>query len=467
MNIEPRWQNQEEAFQFALGRPSVMFNMGMGTGKTRTAIDVAFAREDVHKILVVCPKSILVDKVWEKNLQKFHPEDHWECISLIDGTIIKKAQDVTIDVILADHADRKVFVVVNYDIVWRADLGDALRRVGFDLVILDESHRAKSAGSKVSKYLHLLGKHIPYKMCLSGTPMANSPLDVYGQYRFLDPTIFGTRYDNFKERYAVLGGPERRFIVGFKNLKELDSKFDSIAYTCKMSDIREELKLPPELPPIERGIYLSKKDMNALKELKKEFMAEYEQGVVAVKNVLGVILRQQQITSGFCMMKDGPNQPERMQELNTVKKDQLVEDLQDISPKASVVVFCVFRHDLDAVHVAAREAKRDVFEVSGTVNELEVWRTHKGAVLAVQVQAGAEGIDLTLANHAIYFSLPALSIYEQSRARLYRPNQTRPVSFIHYLARGTIDELIYDSLIRKRNLIDDIQAGAVDFGRLK
>ena len=58
----------------------------------------------------------------------------------------------------------------------------------------DESHRAKAAGSKVSKFLALLGKRVHYKMCLSGTPMANSPLDVYGQYRFLDSSIFGTNH---------------------------------------------------------------------------------------------------------------------------------------------------------------------------------------------------------------------------------------------------------------------------------
>lgn len=463
--VEPRWDNQEEAFRFALEHPSVMFNMGMGTGKTRTALDVVFAREDVHKILVVCPKNALLDNVWEKNLIKFHPEDKWSCYNLINGTVKTKAEQVR--QIAENPTEDKIFIVVNYDIVWRAELGDALRVIGIDTVILDESHKIKSAGSKVSKYAALLGKRIPYKMCLSGTPMANSPLDVYGQYRFLDPTIFGTRYDRFQQQYAVMGGPEHRFVVAFKNLRELDQKFDSIAYTCKMSDIHDRLKLPPELPPIERGVYLSKKDMDTLKELKKEFIAECGSGRVVVKNILGAILRQQQITSGFCAVRDNPAEPERIQELNTVKRDQLVEDLEDISPEASVVVFCVFRHDLDAVHVAAREAKRNVFEVSGSANELDKWREHDGAVLAVQIQSGSESVDLTKANHAIYYSMPALSLYEQSRARLYRPPQTRPVSFIHYIARGTIDELMYNSLIRKRNLVEDIQNGLVDFGSIK
>ena len=49
------WQNQTEAVAFSLEHPSTMLNMDMGTGKTRVAIEVAFAREDVYTVLVVCP----------------------------------------------------------------------------------------------------------------------------------------------------------------------------------------------------------------------------------------------------------------------------------------------------------------------------------------------------------------------------------------------------------------------------
>ena len=462
--VEPRWENQEEAFQFALKHPFAMLNMGMGTGKTRTALDTVFERKDIRRILIVCPKSILVDHVWEKNLRRFHPNDTWYCCSLIKGTIKEKAEDVRG---MLDDTESRIFIVVNYDIVWRTELGDAFRSFNPDMIILDESHRAKSAGSKVSKYLALLGKRTPYKMCLSGTPMANSPLDVYGQYRFLDSTIFGTRHSDFLQQYAILGGPERRFIVGYKNLNDLDKKFDSIAYTCKMSDIYEQLKLPPELPPIERGVYLPKKDMDTLKGLNREFISECGESVVVVRNVLGKILRSQQIASGFCMVTDGPGEPERLQELNTVKQDQLVEDLQDISPEASVVVFCVFRHDLDAVHVAATKAKRDVFELSGAASELEQWREATGAVLAVQVQSGSEGVDFTKAYYGIFYTVPHLYLYEQAKARLYRPGQTQPVSLLHYIARGTIDELNYQSVLQRHDLIEDIQAGRIDFSSLR
>ena len=463
--VQPRWQNQEEALQFTLGHPFTMLNMDMGTGKTRVAIDSVFERADIHRVLIVCPKSVLVDKVWYTNLVKFHPVQDWVYCGLDKGTAKAKAQA------LSSWPDNdKVFVAVNYDSCWRAELGDALRRVGFDLIILDESHRAKSAGSKVSKFLYLLGKRTPYKMCLSGTPMANSPLDVYGQYRFLDPSIFGTRFDVFKDQYAVLAGPERRFVVGFKNLNELDAKFDSIAYTCKMVDIADRLKLPQVLPPTIRHVEIPAADRRTLDALERDFIAECGTGTVVVQNILGKILRQQQITSGFCTVVDGPGEEPREEQLNNAKGERLLEEFEDISPRAPVVVFCVFRHDLDIVAACAKKAKRDIFEVSGRVKQLDEWRAkaETGAVLAVQIQAGNEGIDLTLANHAIYFSLPhSLAQYEQSKARLYRPGQERPVNFVHYVVPDSIDALMYESLVRKRNLIDDIQNGQVDFGYLK
>lgn len=462
-----RWQNQEEAFDFAMTHPACMLDMEMGTGKTRVAIDVAMSRPDVHRILVVCPKAVV--GVWRTNLEKFYPDGErtqWDCWDQINGTASNKTMTMEAFFAAREGKDIKQFVVINYDLVWRSPIGEYIyRRAGFDMVILDESHRAKAAGSKVSKYLAMLGKVTPIRMCLSGTPMANSPLDVYGQYRFLDPTIFGTRHSAFLQEYAILGGPDRNFIVGFKNQQSLNEKFSRIAYTCKMDDIKDKIKLPDALPPIERRVLLPYRDTVTLKGLAREFVAECGSGTVVAANVLVKMLRQQQITSGFCQVEDAPGEEPRIEELNTAKQDELRDILSDISPKSSVVVFCVFKHDLDAIHEAAAQLGRKCFELSGRTNELEVWKSYDGAVIAVQIQAGSEGVDMTKANHVIYFSLPhSMALYNQSKARLYRPGQTRPVSFIHIIAQKTVDEAMYKSLLRKIDIVDAIRSGEFDMG---
>jgi SNF2 family DNA or RNA helicase len=300
--------------------------------------------------------------------------------------------------------------------------------------------------------------------------MANSPLDVYGQYRFLDNTIFGTNHNAFLQEYAVMGGPERRFVVGYKNQKKLNEKFQSIAYSCSMADVSQRLKLPEMLPPVSRPVELPAKDMRTLRTLAKEFIAECSTGnMIVLNNVLTRALRMQQIAAGFCLTQEAPGEEQFCEDLNTAKADALADYLQDISPHEKVVVFCQFRHDLDTIRKVAQDCGRGYcFELSGRENTLDHWKTRSGAVLAVQIQAGAEGVDMTCANHAVYFTLPhSLALYDQSKARLYRPGQTRPVSFVHLIAEGTIDEVIYNSLMRKRGLIDAIKEGSLDYGILK
>lgn len=458
--MNERWQNQEEALQFALKNKFCMLDMEMGTGKTRVVIDTVFSRKDTYRVLVVCPKAVI--GVWRENLQKFAPDNNWVCWDRNKGSISKKAEDLKSWLKIPAS---KQFVVINYDSVWRKELGDLILKSGFNMVILDESHRAKAAGSKVSKYLALLGKRVAYKMCLSGTPMANSPLDVYGQYRFLNPEIFGTNHYLFLQEYAIMGGPDRNFVVGYKNQKLLNEKFSSIAYTCKMSDIKDRIKLPDALPPTKIMVELNSKDKKTIKELSKEFIAECGSGHVVVSNVLVKMLRIQQICSGFCYIKEDVFDDGEIQELNTVKMDALTDILQDVSPAENVVVFCQFRHDLDSIKKSAYKTGRKYFELSGSENTLDEWKKEDGAVIGVQIQAGSEGVDMTKANHAIYYSLPhSLAMYNQSKARLYRPGQTRPVSFTHIIASDTIDEAMYNSLIKKEDVIESIKLGTFDFG---
>lgn len=479
----PMWPAQEEALARVVSQPATMLDMQMGCGKTRVAIEAVMAIPEVRCALVVCPKAVM--GVWPRELAKYADPTEYVVFQRRAGETVRQTAARLWDVMAAyeDVKDvpgtpKKLVLVVNYDSVWRKPLGDYLVRLAdrheMDMVILDESHRAKAAGSKVSKYLAMLGRRVPRRLCLSGTPMANSPLDVYGQYRFLDRSIFGTSHERFLQRYAVLGGPERKFIVGFKDQQDLMERFRSIAYTCHMSDVADRVKLPEALPPQVIGVELPKRDMATLRDLERDFMAECAGGFVTASNVLVKLLRMQQVCAGFCEVIDGPMEAGEVREVNHAKADALRSVLQDLDPAERVVVFCVFRHDLDEVRRVALLEGRPAFELSGREHTLEDWAGEDGVhdghggVIAVQVQAGAEGVDMTCASHAVYFSLPhSLALYEQSKARLHRPGQSRPVSFLHLIAEGTVDEAMYSSLQRKRDVIDEIRAGTFDFGYMK
>lgn len=469
MSAPDLWPAQREAVDFCLQRPAAMLDMEMGTGKTRTAIEVIRARDDVRRALVVCPKAVI--PVWGREIGKYSSCGEFEVTERCPSDTVARTAG-KFEAVLSTTGESVRVMVVNYDSVWRRPLGDVLYGAAkdglIDMVVLDESHRAKAAGSKVSKYLAMVGKAVPYRLCLSGTPMANSPLDVYGQYRFLDRSIFGTNHRAFLDRYAVMGGPERRFVVGLQNQQELMDRFRSIAYTCRMEDIRDRIKLPGSLPPVQVPVHLPPRDMRTLRGLTRDFIAECGDGVVVAGNVLVRMLRMQQVCSGFCEVEDGPLGGSHVEETNTAKRDALASIVEDLDPRSRLAVFCIFRHDLDAVREVADAAGRPYFELSGREHRVDEWRASEGGIVAVQIQAGAEGVDMTCASHAVYYSLPhSLALYDQSRARLYRPGQTRPVSFMHLVAEGTVDEAMYGSLMRKRDVIDSIRDGSFDFGALK
>lgn len=463
-----RWPNQQEAFDFAMQRSAVMLDMDMGTGKTRVAIDLILSH-NVRSVLVCCPKSVM--SVWLREIDKHGPYDReWRTWTARGNqTVAVKAECMTdFNEYGCPWPDMVKVCVINYDIAWRLPMRNAILRMQPDMVILDESHRAKAAGSKVSRFMAMLGKRTYYKLCLSGTPMANSPLDLYGQYRFLDPMIFGTRYDAFRDKYAIMGGPERNFVIGYQNQDQLMAKFRSIAYTCKMEDIKDRLKLPDLLPHQTVEVTLPAKDMKLSKKLTKEFIAEAGDGkTVVLKNVLHKMLRLQQIASGFTMAQENPLDIPELVELNTAKEDALTDLMQDMPPLAHLVVFAVFKHDLEACVRSARKVNRNVYQLSGAANELEDWNLW-GGVLVVQIQAGSEGIDLTKANTCVYFNLPtSVAMYEQSMARLYRPGQTQPVNFIHLVAADTIDADMLESMNNRRSLFDDFANGNRSYGFLR
>lgn len=466
--VPPLWPAQREAVKFALARPAAMLDMGMGCGKTRVAIEVIRRRAD--RVLVVCPKAVI--PVWPREISKYCGGHAWHSLPRDDRKTVKEYAQRVDEFLRGPRNGYIHVVIVNYESVWRKPLGDVLYGAAkdglLDMVVLDESHRAKAAGSKVSKYLAMLGRRVPCRLCLSGTPMANSPLDVYGQYRFLDRSIFGTNHERFLQSYAVMGGPDRNFIVGYKNQQDLMARFRSIAYTCSLEDVADRAKLPDALPDQVLPVGLPARDMRALRDLQRDFVAECGRGFAVASNVLVRLLRMQQITSGFCEVHDAPGAPGELRELNSAKYDAALDWARDLPPTDRMVVFCTFTHDLDASRRLSEALGRPFFELSGREHRADEWRASEGAVLAVQVQAGAEGVDLTASAHALYWSLPhSLALYEQSRARLRRPGQRRPVSFCHLVAEGTVDEGVYASLRAKRDVIDAVRSGEFDFGYMK
>lgn len=293
---------------------------------------------------------------------------------------------------------------------------------------------------------------------LTGTPFPHSPLDIFAQYRFLDRNIFGWSFTAFRAKYGVMGGWQGKQVVAYQNTEELAERFRSIAYECGADVVSL-----PETVDTTRTVTLGAHAARLYAQVARDFWAGVESGEITASNALTRMLRLQQITGGSVGLDlDADERPQdrRVEHVDTAKQDALRSVLEDLPEGEPVVVFARFTADLDAIHAAAKAAGAESLELSGRRRELEAWQRGAASVLAVQVQAGGVGVDLTRARVCVYYSLGfSLGEYLQSRKRTHRPGQTRSVLYVHLVAEGTIDEQVYRALEARQSVIEAVLAG--------
>ena len=185
-------------------------------------------------------------------------------------------------------------------------------------------------------------------------------------------------------------------ISGYQNLDELNQKFYGIAFRVTAA---ETLDLPGAIETYTH-VELGRKARALYDQMAVSFIAELETGEkITAANALTRLLRFQQLTSGFAATPDG-----KIIEVDKAKANALADILDGLPRREPVVIFVRFQNDLDTIARIAGKMKRPHYEISGRVKNLDEWNTH-GGVLAVQIQAGGLGLDLTASRYCVYYSL--------------------------------------------------------------
>lgn len=456
---QPLWDHQPPATQRCLNNTATLLDMGMGTGKTRCVVDAVLVG-GWTRVLVICPCAVMHDKTWQKNFRKYYPSRvHFGVCD--KGRVADKVARAQNALDIAEALQEPACIIINYESAWRDEFAAFAKSIPWDAVILDEAHRIKAPGGKASRFCSQLGDRVKKRIALTGTPIPNGPMDAYALYRFLDKKIFGHSFVKFRARYAVMGGYNNHQILGYTNEDEFKQKFDSIRYHVD----RSVLNLP-EAIHVERTFELPPKARRVYQSLEDDFYAQVDAGEITVSNALVKLLRLQQITSGYVPVdgEDTDRRPIRTptdtELLHTEKGEHLIELFDELDKSEPVVVFCRFRADLEWVHRAAEAAGRLSSELSGERKELGQWQDGATTVLAVQIDSGAEGIDLTRAAYCVFYSLGfSLARYEQALARTHRPGQKRTCFYYHLIAENTVDRKVYGALQHKKDVIRSIIEG--------
>lgn len=450
------WEHQKKAVEYALSNRSALWHMGMGTGKTKCILDL-IATAGLKRTLIVCPTAVL--HVWPVQAKRHMAVPH-ELTILDNGLSILDRSTELCAALNRVSADRALLVCVNYEAAWREPLASAIMKIDWDLLVMDESHRVKAHDSKCSRFCARIRAH--RRLALTGTPMPHSPLDLFGQYRALDPTIFGQSWTRFRWNYAEMGGPKGQWVNGYRNLDDLKQRMDKIRYEVK----RDVLNLPP-IVESDVPVILDNDESHHYGQMENLFITEVRGNVITASNALVKLLRLQQITSGYLPAPAAKVALDSVSvslgggatQIGSSKRKVLAELLEDIGDDPCVV-FCRFSHDIEVIREVAAAAGRRAGEVSGSRKDLADWDAGKLDTLAVQMQAGAEGIDLTRANYVIWYSLGfSRGQYDQANARCHRPGQNRTVFVYRLLAEQTVDERVAAALDKKAKVISQALYG--------
>lgn len=453
------YRHQIAAYNLGLSMPQHAFFLEQRTGKTPAEMAVLgrrFQRGEIKRALIIAPKSVIPE--WSRQLEAFADFPYWFLDLAGQAPLTERARRL----LTADVGPDRLFIVgVNYDSVAR--LLPALEQWRPDAIVADESQRLKSPTSQVSKAVYQLALDCKYRAALTGTPVTQGAEDLFAQYRYLDPRIFGTSWIAFRAAYCIMGGFEQRKIVGYNNLAELTAKAHKIAFRCRLADVYDM----PDIVDSYRFCDLEPPARRLYDQLVADSVAELADArVVTAPNVMTRILRLQQMTGGYgAVDNDDPDTTQRFTSvhISNAKLSLLAEVVADTlgeDPANKVVVFARFRAELEAIEQALEKWGVEVLhggtkDRGAVVARFQSTAAGSPRVFVGQTQAASSGIPLDAADTVIHYSYPfSYEQHYQCRFRVQKVGKVRPTSHIYLQVNNSVDAQVLRALKAKRNLAD-------------
>ena len=460
MHIKTKpFKHQIAGYNLGVTLPAAGLLFEQGCGKTLTAIAIMgtrFTRGEIKRVLIVAPASVV--PVWPKEFAA-HADFPHTCKAL-EGPVKKRIEQLQEAGSAQEAGGKKplTVVVINYEATWRME--EALIAWKPDMIIADESQRIKTPGARQSKSLHKLGRTAKYRLILTGTPVTQGPLDFYSQYKFLEPNVFGSSYYAFKARYAIFGGYENREIIGYNNLPELIQRAHSLAFRVRKEDALDL----PEFMDQELYCELEARAKRIYSQLARESAAELEDNkLLTAANILAKLLRLSQLTGGY--LGDGEGEIHQVSKAKLSLLEETLSDLMEAGKK--VVIFARFIPEMKAIRRALDKKKIEYGFIAGEVKQQlrgeEVRRFQEDPecrVFLAQIQTAGLGITLTAADTAVFYSLDySYANYDQCRARIHRIGQQNKCTYVHLIAKDTVDEKALRTLKAKKSVADEVVDG--------
>jgi len=478
----------------SLNQEATALFMEQGTGKTaivinRTNIEGFVQRRDkgvMYKSLIICPKQCR--RNWEEEFNRF--SIYSGKTSVIRGGKLRRIRGLTDGI--RDEGDCNwsacIISMDSVDASW-----EAIRKIPWDLVVIDESHGIKNPNSKRFKTARIFttqSAKCRQRMVLTGTPYGNTLFDLWSQFEFLGKGLSGfMAYNNFRKFHGVWerrNGSPVSSLVEVRGIPLIKERLTRLAFMTTKE--KAGLKLPPKVYDIYE-VEMGKKQTEIYNKIATELAYEIEDMVddgstnksILVENVLTKLLRLAQITSGHIKWDDMPK-PEQISDRNP-KVEAIIDMITDEGndPDCKSIVWSCFDedirvlslalHELGIKHVGYKPQILQEYRVSCAEEAEVVFNNDKDCkVILANPASGGSGINLlgydrtredeytTYAGHVIYMSSNWSAIQRsQAEDRAHRRGTRNNVRITDVMVSGSIDEMIRDRVQGKIKAAKSIQ----------
>lgn len=438
------YQHQESGVKFLLTRNGCILADDMGLGKSIQSI-IAALESGAKKILVVCPSSVKIN--WKREIEVFCKD-----VAIVNGKKWSEAK----------------FTIINFDILKNfhtlpskkskkdeneiVELNRHIVNAGFDLAIIDEAHNLKNNKSIRSEIMvEVAVTHGIEKIwLLTGTPIANRPMDFYNLLKLIKCPItdnwqyFVKRYCDGKKFFKTLKNGQKKQIWltdGASNLDELAVKTKNLIIRRLKTEV---LDMPDKvITPVYHE--LTDKGWKEYDMLWDEYLIkralEKKKGPIQRDLVELILLRK------FIAMQAIPETIE------------MAENALEMGKK--VIIFTSFTDELNAI--ASHFGKNYVIH-NGPMSEREkqksvdAFQTNPAIKIFIgNIKSAGVGITLTEGTVVIFNSFDWVTgNNEQAEDRAYRIGQKNNVTVYYQLYLDTISIRMWETLRDKKSVIDQI-----------
>ena len=408
----------------------------MGLGKTIQSLAFIAQKPDAVPVVVVAPLVTLQN--WKREIEKFLrlPVDSM----LVDGISTPRIQIIRSGKQQITQAE---FYLINYELLYKQ--GKNLIQAKPSMIIFDEVQSLRNPTT--SKYMacSALAKcaSVKYRLGLSGTPIYNRGVEMYGIADTIRPGVLGD-----KEEFI------RRYCMNWNSGETEKDKRSMLADRLQKSIMirRKKIDVLPDLPGKNRLQQDIEIDVELYEKRLQELYTEIESvrsNVRGLDDKAGLFELNKEIRE----MRVKERQIAGLSKVPYVAR-YIMGLLEDYSEE-KFVIFCHHR----SVHSALYETlyKYQPLQIIGGQTDKirqhaidEFQNNSSRRVVICGLRAGNVGINLTSSSYVIFAELDwSPAIHRQAEDRLHRIGQNNPV-FAHYLIGiGTFDEMLTDVLVSK------------------